>query len=385
MENWMMDTASGAIGRVIGKYPYTTIGALATTGLSAAVGTTVYVGNKAYKVAKGYIYPTKNTIQKMAPYKGQKTKTQRARERVSKASNKKRKRSASKPRQRVKMQIDKKQDKAISNLQRKVGTNMARKIIRSRNFGTFTSALNQSSFNKIDLFARGDYELPLQTMKYYNEADPANLRTVNVNTGTFQRDYYFKRFYSKIEVRNNYSAPVKVRMYLMKCKQDTSIAVNTRFAQGLADVGGLTETDMNVYPTDSIQMMDAWEIVKSNKKHLEPGRSMTMVAAIKNVKFSPANMDQHLLQYQTQLKSHAFVIRLEGGLAHNQTAGKIGLTDSKLDYQVHNVAEIEYDAGADLTQYQLTNNAIAFVLPGDKAYTNVVPNSRIRTLENIEA
>ncbi len=214
---------------------------------------------------------------------------------------------------------------------------------------SFTSAAHNavtySNWNSINIV---NIELALAQLRYYNPEIPATLTQAVGATGSFQKEFYFKKIYTKMTVRNNYQIPIDVSVYACRVRDDTGIEPDTAVTNGLVDVGGPTGTSPLVYPTDSIQFTDLWRIEASKKVMLEPGTQCSLGVPTKSFQYDPSISDSHTEAFQTRFKGLSYLVRLTGCLGHDTVEAEFALNQSKADIYLDTTFEIQYAAGADI-------------------------------------
>jgi len=243
----------------------------------------------------------------------------------------------------------------VKELQRAVKAEKAIHIHRVRDAGqNLCATTNSSSFLSSTALSCNQVlqlEDALANLKYYNPANPTVLTTAAGASGSFSKDFYFTRSYHKLMVRNNYQVPCSVVLYSFRVKSDTSLSPDTVFTNGLVDVGGLANTNVLAYPTDSLLLTDMFKIDQSVSKVLMPGQQLQIICTNKAFRYDPSLHDGHALQSLGQYGASYFGIRCEGALAHDITTTQVGQIRGGVDWMIDHTYEIHYDAGAALKQY----------------------------------
>lgn len=242
----------------------------------------------------------------------------------------------------------------VKELSRIVKSEQAVHIHRKRSCYNQGISQNTSYFVSSSVMAGNsitNLEDAIANLKYYDPSTPGTLVTAAGATGTFSKEFYFKRSYHKMVVRNNYQVPVSVTLYCLRVKADTSIDPNTAFTNGLTDVGGISATSMLAYPTDSNQFNDLYKIEISNNKVLQPGQQAQIICTNKPFMYDPSLYDSHGLSFMRQFNCNIFAIRIEGALGHDNTVTtEQGMLPAAVDFSIESVYEIHYDAGASIKQ-----------------------------------
>jgi hypothetical protein len=237
-------------------------------------------------------------------------------------------------------------NKALRTLSRRANNGVGTLRYKRISVDTASSAggsVNHVAFvgSQLDTIRRALQNLPVY--------DPVDQKTnvCDFSVGTFQREIEYASTFSKITLRNNYALPCKMTCWLISPKSDTSISPVTAIIQGLGDTGNATVTDPLIYPSDSIEFMDLFKIHKRYDALLVPGMEVTYRTGFGPFMFDLAFEDSHNLQYQKKFKSHIWLVRLQGVIAHGTTSGN-SLCQSKLDIKTEIHYVVKYDANADL-------------------------------------
>lgn len=255
--------------------------------------------------------------------------------------------------------------KQVAQLNRIAKSDQGTLIYRKRITERATTSVNQSSHD----FARGlnsitNLEAVLAQLRYYDPTAPTALVTASGTSGTYSKEFLFDLSYHKITIRNNYQVPAKVRLYVCKVKEDTSIAANTAFTNGLADVGNPGANSALVYLTDSPQFNELWSIDKSMGKLLRPGQECVMTYTTKKFNYNPSVADSHTSEYQKSFAGTYFILRIEGVLGHDTAADQAGTLQSGIDMQIDSTWKVLYPAGADITYIVVDDTSNSFTNGG---------------------
>lgn len=256
--------------------------------------------------------------------------------------------------------------KQVAQLSRIAKADQGTLIFRQRDTFTASCSVNASSFNgALDLNTLTKMELVLAQLRYYDPSNPATLIVAPGATGSFQKDFFFDLAHHKITMRNNRQVPVRVRGYIFRVKEDTSIAPATAFTQGLADVGAPSATSALVYPTDSNQLMEIWRIAKSCNVILQPGQQKVMTITSKKFVYDPSISDSHGLAFQRSFDGSNFSVRVEGILGHDNTdSSEQGNLQGAIDVQIDSTWNVLYPAGADIKFIFVDDNSESFTNGG---------------------
>lgn len=243
-------------------------------------------------------------------------------------------------------------------------------IYRKRGTARCLAAVNQQTLTATEAIIMNNYEVVLAQLRFFNPSSPGTLIQGSGATGTYYRDYLFKTVHTNLTIRNNYQIPAKVTVYVCVPKEDTSIAPDTAFTNGLADVGNPSSSSPLVYLTDSDEFNDLWKIQSSKSKLLLPGVQFHVSYSNNNISYSPATIDSHSLSYQKRFGSYVILVRCEGIIAHDSSADQQGMAQAGVDLTWDTTYKVEYDAGVDLKYIYLddlsdtfTNGALVSSMP----------------------
>lgn len=192
--------------------------------------------------------------------------------------------------------------------------------------------------------------------------EPGNntVTEVNLTSGTFQRDILIHSVYASVHYRNNTTAPMKLRHYVMKTKRDTAVDPVSEFSLGLQDViGPGFDQNRHIFPTDSELMTDVWKIVSSKSFILEPGKERVFSHSSKAFEYDQSYLDSRSFTYQKSWPSWGFMVRGEGCLQHDTTDNRlVGFSGGHLDISTETTFKIEYDGGSvGLKRIKVEENA----------------------------
>jgi len=281
-------------------------------------------------------------------------------------SRKSKAKAVPKPTSRAKVvKVQKSLTKKVKELKIISDSNMGTQITRVRATGTTQSAAGAMALVSLSLNDTAKLESAIATLQYYDPSTPATLLEAAGATGTFQKEFYFKRSYSRLTLRNNYQVPVNLKVYICTPKDDTNLTCQVAFTQGLADMGNPTNTSPLVHLTDSIQFNDLYTIVKSKSELLEPGEGMVCNHAGKPFQYDPSFVDSHALSFQKKYMSVQYVIRVEGVIGHDSVdTGDHNILGAGVDWIADRTYEIRYAAGADLHNITIADGADTFANVG---------------------
>lgn len=265
----------------------------------------------------------------------------------------------------------------VKAIQRELKTNTAQLIYKKSMSAREVTTTRNQTCNYYEGFSMAQYETVLAELRFFNPSAPATLIQGSGASGTYDRSYHFSNIYAKLTAVNNYQVPVKVKLYVVSPREDTSIAPHTAFTNGLTDVGAPTSTSPLLDLSDSPEFLKLWKIESNIKKVLMPGDTCTITHSVKDVMYDPAIYDSHALSFQGKFKNFVFVVRVVGVLSHDTTiTTEQGLGPAGVDVIQTVKSVVDYDAGIDL-KYIVLNDTTA------SAFTNAAVVSSKPVSDNI--
>jgi len=196
-------------------------------------------------------------------------------------------------------------------------------------------------------------EQVLGQLRYFNPATPGTLTTVDLTSGTNQKEVQIS-CRGSMQLTNNYQTPAMVCLYLLRPKVDTDTNPVAAITNGMADTssGPLTDTSITVYPTDSCQFNDLWIIEKSVRKVLSPGKTCMLSYSTKEFSYDPSFSDTHALTYQKSNQAKVFLVRIQGTMGHDTTVStEQGTLLAGVDIAHSIKYVVKYPAGVKMDYY----------------------------------
>lgn len=246
-------------------------------------------------------------------------------------------------------------------------------IYKTRSSERITCATNFIGSKLFDGSKIGFLESAIDSLPIYDPANPSTYQFVNFNTGTQQKQIEFASTFTTLTFRNNYRVPVRVRVYLCIPREDTSLTPEQAMTNGLVDVGsGLNVNTPMITPYDAPQFNDLWKVAKMKKVVLQPSSTSSISNVVGSFMFDPSFVDSHNLDYQGRYGSHAYLIRVEGVVAHDSVqTSEQGNAGAGVDVQRMTKYVIKYEAGADIKWIE--------VVDGNDSFSNA---ATVTTIEN---
>lgn len=254
--------------------------------------------------------------------------------------------------------------KEIRDIQKRLKNDEGTFCHREKAIGAVAAAQNASSFIDIGGVTVNDLDTNLQYLQYYDIDNPGVFKVVDGRTGTQHKEFLYSTLGTSIELINNYGAPIKLTLYLMEPKVDTSLAPPATFTNGLIDIGNPSATSVLVYPTDSKQLGDIWKICRTIKKTVMPGQSINESYFQKDIMYDPSFVDTHASTYQKRFGSHTWCVRLQGVDGHDSALPQYGSLVGALDWVLVRKLVVKYQAGTDLYVLKVTDGSDTFTNSG---------------------
>lgn len=256
--------------------------------------------------------------------------------------------------------------KQVKQLQKAVNVDKATHTFKQCNASSIKSLIGRCNHTAFGGSSVAELETACTYLRYYDPAVPGTLVTANANTGSFARDVAFKNYYTKLTMRNNYQVPARVKVYLCKVKNDCNETPLTTYTTAIADqviTAGVDETDQLIHLTEIERVKEVWNVDCVIDKVLEPGQEAVTTHSTGPFNFDPSHVDSFTNAYQQVYKGFAYVMRIEGVLAHDTAAAEYSLAAAGIDYELTRKAIIEYDAGVDLDDIYIVEGRV-------QAFTN---------------
>lgn len=251
--------------------------------------------------------------------------------------------------------------KRVRTLEKRMAEDTGVHTERFRDTASCVASANSSCFEGKVLINSSRIESVISGLHFFDVNTPGTLATVDMTLGTFQKDIRIANVYGKLTARNNYQTPVICDVYVIRCKSDTSIEPSTAYTNGLTDVGAPLSTSTMVFPTDSPQFNDLWDIVKHRRWHLDAGQECSLGCNMGGFVYDPSLFDSHGLSYQTSFKGSVIYVRVQGVIAHDNTIStEQGLIKCGVDYKLDSTWTVKYPAGADINYIKVNDNGDAF-------------------------
>lgn len=249
----------------------------------------------------------------------------------------------------------------VRELSRIANSDMGVKIIRDQHLNRKSVGVNAAVVQDVEWLNKTEVEAALTGLEYYDPSNPGTLLTASGITGAFSKDFYFTSVSCKLTIANNYTTPVKVKVYECRAKTDTAISPGNAWINGATDVGAPLPSSLQSYPSDSPQFRDLWAIVQKKTKYLQPGEAMVVTAkGVGNFHYDPSVSDNHDDEYQKSFHANVMMMHIQGPIAHDTVQAEVGFGAARVDYKRDYTYRIKYAAGADITRYSASTDAATF-------------------------
>lgn len=248
----------------------------------------------------------------------------------------------------------------VNRIQKQLATSEGTYVKKTRYHDQILVAnVNEVNYGTLSFNSTVSLESAIDSVKYFDPAAPGTLVTVNLAAATYQQSVRFVNTYGRISIRNNFGVPCNATMYILKCKTDTSITPTTAMSNSLADESASTIVNPQIYPSDCHEFNDLWRIVRSKSVYLEAGKESSISMSLPAFNYDVSRSDTQTSAYQKYFHGSAFLVRLEGVMAHGATAG-YGISKAGLDvaYDTHYV--IKYPAGVNVNYIETSHTTSAF-------------------------
>lgn len=264
--------------------------------------------------------------------------------------------------------------KDVKALKALVKADQATHTYKELGSGEVQALVGQVEYGQEAITSVSNLESWIANLRYYNPAVPGTLTTASGATGTFHREIHFANVYSRVEVRNNYQVPCRLKIYLAKPKSDTSITPLTYYTNGIADQvisAGADQQTAGLYLTDIVTFNEQYSLVCKKDIILDAGAMCSVTHNTGRFNYDPSLTDSHSSGYQTKYKSCLWLIRVEGVLGHDSaSAQEFNTLLASIDYQFIHIAKIEYDAGTGLNDIYIADNRASTFTSGSGVVTS---------------
>ncbi len=201
-------------------------------------------------------------------------------------------------------------------------------------------------------------EAAITQFRYFDPNVPGTLDVANRASGTYSRDIWVDSVHSKFEMVNNYTVPIKIKLYLVRPKSATSLTPTQAMDGGLADQQAPANRSPISFPTDAELFNQTYAVIKSWNVWLKVGAHKKFTHSVGGFQYNAAEFDSEAASYQPRHKAFHWYTRLVGPIAHSTTTNsEIGNNQAAVDV-VHSMKYVfKYDAGVELNDFTHTDNA----------------------------
>lgn len=236
--------------------------------------------------------------------------------------------------------------KRVRNLERQVNKLDSKYVYRRVEGEQVTALKNEAGWFESVKSTPSGLESAFANLKYYDPATPGTLVTAGINSGTYSHDYRISA-HSSINIRNNDLVPINVKLYLVKAKGTVSDTPLTLLDAGLVDNGGTAKTSTMIHLSDGDDMIKPYWTYKLVKDiRLMPGGEFISKYSTGEYDYDPAKFDTIAETYQPLTKTFAWVVRVQGVVAHDKTTtGNVGTIAAAADIIIKTFYSCKYNSG----------------------------------------
>jgi hypothetical protein len=227
---------------------------------------------------------------------------------------------------------------------------------------------NQCSYTSLRLGTQGDYKTACDSLPM---VDPGTGSVVGVNAnGALSNPILIKNAWARVEFRNNWSMPVRLDVYVCKCRNNTNNTPDLSLTNHdddiqLSGTGNSYQeaaTNVVVFPTDLPVFNQKWKIIDHQKSHMQAGDEFQVSWSDKNIKFDPELSEGAATTY---IRGDVYLlIRLQGVVAHDKDiTANIGYGDGALDIVRHRRYQVQFDGVFNVPQMETQSTLAAMTTP----------------------
>lgn len=247
----------------------------------------------------------------------------------------------------------------VREIKKALNADQARFVFKSVSKDVVTSSAFAVEHEAHNMTGVSEIEGMITQLRYYDPSNPGTLVTANANTGTYSRKIHFKNIHAKLDIKNSYQIPCRIKVYIVTPKSDTNLTPLSYYTAGITDqvITGGDETTPLLYLTDINNFNSQWKAKLVKDVELMAGKSCTATWNSGSFDYDPSVFDAHTVEYQTKFKSAVWVIRIESPPCHDATtAGQVDYNACSVDVLTYIKAEVLYDAGCNLDDIYISNN-----------------------------
>jgi len=245
--------------------------------------------------------------------------------------------------------------KKIQKLETRVAESETTLDYRSRAVTTVTKGSNTRNYESAHYYGANTLAAVMGALPVYDAAtNTFTDRSFSVATNS--KTVLIPKIENTLEMKNNYDVPIKVCVYIIVPKTDTSTDPAVTMSAGLADVG-ITAAQSTLWKIrDAPKFNSAWTIKRSVCRILKPGGTMVVNNSVYNVKWDPTSNDT--LTFQRKFKNFAFMCTFEAcvnEIAHDTTNGNVGYIKGAVDRVFTQRFICKYDGGVHATRVKISD------------------------------
>lgn len=202
----------------------------------------------------------------------------------------------------------------------------------------------------------------------------------------------FTNIMSKMTLKNNYTVPVNVAVYVCRVNSDDANTPSVAFGNAVADQvtfitnPAATAAESNhIYPSELSMFKKQWKIIQTKKRMLLNGQSMNVSAMLKDLTYSADWFDEFTIIDSRKIKATTFFVRVTGVLGHENVTpiSKVGSVEGSVDVQTKFYATMRYNGGGPGITYTVIDDQSTLVA-ADQGAAGTVMNGPVKVYDGIK-
>lgn len=260
--------------------------------------------------------------------------------------------------------------KKVTAINRKVSSTVGTQTWKWKGTEELACGINEANYTDVGTVNLTYLNHVVDNVRVFNPIDgDFEIHNLASAVTPYQRQIYYKNYYTAIDIKNNYLTPAEIRVYYCKVIDESSVGPSVTFTNGVADqvrndanTAAEEESEPQVYPTEIDQFLKNWKVVKTKIRTLPPGHQMHC-----SWNTGPITYDPNFTSpaYQEDLKGFAFLVRIQGVIAHgDEDNSEITTSNASVDIIQTKIGTVTYDAGAPLKDIRILNQTSASITGG---------------------
>jgi len=254
----------------------------------------------------------------------------------------------------------------VHRLERQLGGTMSTLTFKDHEFNNVSTDNAAIKYDVTSLLSKNEIQAALDQMLWFDSTTNDYLKKDPDTCLNHNIKMKIDSCYTRFLVKNSQNYPVKVTLYLLSPKTNTGTQPTATIDTALADevttsVAMTKEQNHLVYPTELDYFKKQWTILRTKKKLLVNGATMSMTTVLKNIRYSPDWMAENTEKYQKRMKSRLILMRIDPVMGHQQfnltqlvpvpDATTVSLGRGGVDISLKRIMKIKYDSGGPATRY----------------------------------